>query len=410
VSERALARVVASATVAIAIGWLFYVWAELNWKNLGNDAAVAGVTLGGAVLGALWAFRLAGRATPIDWIHELVRTAMLATLVAGVGALVAHLGDLVPPGQAELGNNQPNVWSSRFVTLLVAATLVATSSVLPIWRHRHAVRVYGDRPLAETLAACGAWLSGVAFVFAAIGAVVEADLARPFVPVALFSLLLIASFALVAQRRASRSFDRSALVLAASGTVLGAVTLVFGLTDFPLVDRQNHRDRNACRAADHPGLFLDARSSRVTAYQARGVALRRVECRTTFQYNDERHIAVVGRDAEERDHQGVELFVRVVGTPLERARAACEILLADHCETPLAYPSEISGLAVIPEGGVLVPHERAGRLAFFAVTNDYPHGRGTTLGRRRVVVAHEVDLSTGRLLDARDVAESPEGD
>jgi hypothetical protein len=106
----------------------------------------------------------------------------------------------------------------------------------------------------------------------------------------------------------------------------------------------------------------------------------------------------------------VELFVRVVGTPLERARAACEILLADHCETPLAYPSEISGLAVIPEGGVLVPHERAGRLAFFAVTNDYPHGRGTTLGRRRVVVAHEVDLSTGRLLDARDVAESPEGD
>jgi hypothetical protein len=50
---------------------------------------------------------------------------------------------------------------------------------------------------------------------------------------------------------------------------------------------------------------------------------------------------------------------------------------------------------------VLVPRESAGRLAFYAVTHDYPNGRGTTLGRRRILVPHEVELSTGRLLEAR---------
>jgi hypothetical protein len=198
-----------------------------------------------------------------------------------------------------------------------------------------------------------------------------------------------------------RAFGRAAVAFAAVGAALAVLTGVFALSGFPFVDREVHRNEMACREADHPGLFLDARASRVTAYRARGVSLRRVECRTTFQYNDERHIAVVGRDAHGDDHQGAKLFLRVVGSPLERARAACEILLADRCEAPLAYPSEIYGLASIPEGGVLVPHERAGRLAFFAVTHDYPHGRGTALGRRRVAVAHEVDLTTGRLLDAR---------
>jgi hypothetical protein len=179
-------------------------------------------------------------------------------------------------------------------------------------------------------------------------------------------------------------------------------TSVFALTGFPLVDHETHRDADACLAADHPGLFLDARSSRVTAYRARGVALRRIECRTTFQYNDERHIAVVGRDPDGRDIAGRELFVRVVGNPLERARAACEILLADRCEAPLAYPSQIAGVAAgLPAGGALVPRESSGKLAFYAVTHDYPNGRGTTVGRRRILVAHEVELSTGRLLEGR---------
>ena len=176
---------------------------------------------------------------------------------------------------------------------------------------------------------------------------------------------------------------------------------VFAFSGFPLVDREVHRDEMACRAADHPGLFLDARSSRVTAYRARGVSLRRVECRTTFQYTDERHIAVVGRDPHGDDHQGAKLFVRVVGSPIERARAACEILLADRGEVPLAHASEVTGLAALPPGGVLVPRETAGRLAFFAVTHDYPNGRGTTLGRRRILVPHEIELSTGRVLETR---------
>jgi hypothetical protein len=400
VSERAFARLTVVATVGVVLGALFFVWAELNWKSLGSRAAVFGVTLAGAALGALWAFFMARRPTPIDWIHELVRTAMLAALVSGIGALVAHLGDLVVPGQAGLGNNQPNTWTPLFVTLLVASTLVATSSVLPVWRHRHAVRVYGDRPHAETLAACGAWLGSVAFVFAVLGVVVEADLAHAFGPIAGLSVLLLLEFPFQFFAR-PRAFTRAASALAAVGAALAVLTGTFSLTGFPLVDREAHRDEVACRAADHPGLFLDARASRVTAYRARGAALRRVECRTTFQYNDERHIAVVGRDPHGDDHQGAELFVRVVGSPLERARAACEILLADRCEAPLAYPSEITGLASLPPGGVLVPRESAGRLAFYAVTHDYPNGRGTTLGRRRILVPHEVELSTGRLLEAR---------
>jgi hypothetical protein len=401
VSERTLARTVVVATIGIAIGTLFFVWAELNWKNLGNRTAVAAVATGGAVLGGLWAFRMARRPTPIDWIHELVRAAMLAALVSGTGALVSHLGDLVVPG-TEPGNNQPNAWTPLFVTFLVAATLVATSSVLPVWRHRHAVRVHGERPLAETLSACGAWLAAVAFVLASLGAVVEADLARPFAPVAAVSLVLLALFGVQAQRRETPRSSRTSLVLAVSGGALAAFSLTFALTGFPLVDRETHRDAGACRAADHPGLFLDARASRVTSYRARGVALRRVECRTTFQYNDERHITVLGRDANGRDIGGKELFVRVVGSPLERARAACEILLADRCEAPLAYPSQIAGVAAgLPAGGALVPRESSGKLAFFAVTHDYPNGRGTTVGRRRILVAHEVDLSTGRLVEGR---------
>ncbi len=400
-SERALGRVVVAAAVGAAFGTLFFVWAELNWKNLGSRTVVAGVALGGGTLAALWAFRVARRPTPIDWIHELVRTAMLAALVCGAGALVTHLGDLSVPG-SKPGSNQPNAWTPLFVTFLVAASVAFTSSVLPAWRYRHAVRVHGERPLSDTFVACGVWLSAVAFVFAFLGAIIEADLARPFVPVAALAIMLFAGFALVSLRREPPRFARSLVVLAAFGSTLAAFTLTFAFTGFPLADREADRDADACRAAEHPGIFLDARASRVTAYRARGVGLRRVECRTTFQYNDERHIAVVGRDAEGRDLAGKELFVRVVGSPLERARAACEILLADRCEAPLAYPSQIAGVAAgLPTGGALVPHEQSGKLAFFAVTHDYPNGRGTTVGRRRILVAHEIDLSTGRLLDAR---------
>jgi len=403
VRERTLARSVVGLTVAVVTGSLFWIWGELNWKNLGSRHAVAGVALLGTALGGLFAVRMARRPTPIDWIHELVRTAMLASLVSGSGALVSRLGDSHPNAVAPsaLANNQPNVSTPMFATLMVVATVIATSSVLPLWRHRHAVRTSPERPLGETLVASGAWLAAVVAVLGATGLVVGVELVRAFVLETVGGLVMIAAGMSSLRRATPGTLQRAPVAFAVSGGALAVLELVAGLTGFPLPGREAFRDASACLAAGHRGLFRDSRATRVTAYRTREVALRRVECRTTFQYNDERLAVVVGRTGAGRDLRGAELFVRVVGTPLERARAACEILLADRCQAPLAHPSELLGFSAVPERGLLVPHVRDGRLAFLAVTYEYPQGRQTTVGRRRVVVPHEVELATGTLVDGR---------
>jgi hypothetical protein len=402
VNERTVSRAIVAFTVALAVGTLFFFWAELNWKNLGSRSAVAAVTLAGAALGAFFAQRMARRPTPIDWIHELVRTAMLVALVVGTGMLVAHLGDLSPgAAPSHVPNNQPTVSTRLFTTLMAISALLASSSVLPIWRHRHAVRTAADAPLSETLAACGAWLSLVVVVLGALGLIARVDLLRVLVPHASLVLALLVACVALSLGRAPRRLERTPLGFVISGGALATASLISGLTGFPIPGRDEHRDGDVCVAARHPGLFCDARATRATAYRARGVELRRVECRSTFQYNDERFLVVVGRDPTGRDHRGAELFVRVVGTPLERARAACEMLLSDRCQAPLSYPSELAGFTGLPARNILVPHESAGRLTFLAVTHEYPHGRSTTAGRRRIAVPYEVELATGRIVEAR---------
>ncbi|HEX6764815.1 MAG TPA: hypothetical protein VF103_05040 [Polyangiaceae bacterium] len=402
-SERRLGRIAVALTLAVAIGTLFWIWAEFDWKNLGGRAGVVAVTAAGAALAALFGERMARRPTPIDWIHELVRTAMLVTLVSGIGMLVSYLGDAEPSGGAPaiVTNNEPDVSTPLFKTLMLAATVLAMTSVLPIWRHRHAVRTSRKRPLAETLVACGAWLAAVVAALCAVALSIGLELARVLVPHAMLALVMIAVGVVLFLRRMPRVREGVSYVFAVSGGVLATATAVVGLTGFPFPGRELYRNASACLAGARSGLLLDALATPVTAYRAAGISLRRIECRSTFQYNDERRTVVVGRDENDRDVFGAKLFVRVGGSPLERARAACEILLSERCEAPLAFPSELLGFSTVPEGDLLAPHERGGRLAFLAITYEYPHGRRTTVGRRRIVVPHEVDLATGALVDAR---------
>jgi hypothetical protein len=143
--------------------------------------------------------------------------------------------------------------------------------------------------------------------------------------------------------------------------------------------------------ATNGGLVERLHSEKISEYAAPGLSLERLVCKLSFQYSDEETRLVYGKLPDGSALHGESLFARVKGAPLERARAARELLLSGDCDELI---SAEEALQYTPSFMVAGPVERDGKLIFNCLHHNYTYGRGTTVGMMNEPTRYVVDLRT----------------
>jgi hypothetical protein len=373
------------ASVMATLAWL---WAHLTIRGGSPNFITIFVFV---VYVFVWFFSTQRR--PTNALGVILTLTQLA--VSGCANSCNALADYNPGGgiSFEMANNLPQVHDQGFSVFMLGGGVIGLSALVPLFYFLHFAQapIPSRESQARVLGSLGLWLALVVVVLVGLGRATELALARYFLPhVILAMALLVTSLWLSSHRR----WYQTVTVILAGGFSLFVAW--FGVvTPWHLPSRLDRDNARLC--AEGHGLVRSAGYVGVREYQAPGLSLRRIDCRMTGQYNDEKRFVVVGSDADGNEHLGPELFARTNGNAEQRARAACDTLLAGFCEQVLLGSENSYYLGATRVDQISPPREEGGGIVFFATRPDYLYGMNTTLGKSHVVTRYDVDLRTSRI-------------
>jgi hypothetical protein len=362
---------VAVATLIAVLGWA---WGHLSWTSLEAPQSATGLGLALFALTLALCWRGTGREASRRWGYLSVA---LALALPTCGGCLTAMHDLNPGGGTNfmLSNNTPANAGPGLGWLLLGGSLLALSALWPLRRVR---READPRRAPLTCVLAGSWLLGGLSVVTVLCRTEPIYVERWLLPYAGLGALSIVLGLLL--RKPAPTGRWAAL---AAAVVL--TTIALGV-------RESRTPLARCERAGGGGLVKSLRRETIAAYAAPGVELQRLVCKQTFQYADEETHVVYGELPDGHELDGKQLFARVRGTPLQRAQAARELLVADDCDE-LVLPSLDAWPALAAQGAVL-PSEAGGKLVFYGLHHDYVYGRGTTVGMLQELTRYSVDLRT----------------
>jgi hypothetical protein len=360
--------------VATVFGVIAWAWGILSWKLTGSPATARDIALGLFVLIAVLCY-LGVQRKPSRALKFLAIA--LPIVVPTCGGCLTSVSDFNPGGGVNfaLANNTPTNQSAGLATLLFGGMLVGLSAIWPL---RRAARTDNGDDISRLVLLSGVWLLASLAVIFWLFRCVPLRIDRWLVPEAALGVVL--TLLGVAMRRPRRWRTCAGLGV---GVTVGAlwIWIISGRSPVARCEREAG------------GLLVKWQTTAVTAYRAHGVELQQVVCKTTLQYSNEETRMTFGTVPDGSVLYGASLFTRVSGSPLERARAARDLLLVDDCDE-LALPDDSTVRALAPRIRVQAPVENDGKLIFYCLHHDYMYGRGTTVGMMIEPTRYEVDLHT----------------